>query len=182
MTIKDVENRIGYYFKDKHLLECALTHSSSGGEYNYERLESLRDRVLSLVMAHALFAEFPKEKEGGLAKRHSALVQGHTLAALATSAGLSAYIKMSNAERIAGGSENENILSDALEAILGAVYLDGGLEPARKIILDLWGSNIRTLIELPPDPKTELQEWAQARGLGLPHYDIKGKSGPDHAP
>lgn len=177
-----IQEKIGYRFKDIRFLQRALTHSSTDGHYNYERLEFLGDRVLGLVMAHTLFETFDAESEGGLAKRYSALVQGRTLAVIASMNKLGAYILLSPSEREAGGGENENILSDVLEALMGAVYLDGGLEAARAMILRLWGDNIHTLTEAPQDPKTELQEWVQARGLPLPEYDIASQSGPDHAP
>lgn len=177
-----LEEKLGYKFKNRDYLEKALTHSSTGKNINYERLEFLGDRVLGLIMAHRLFEIFPKENEGGLAKRHAALVQGKTLAVIAADNDLGDFIFLSDSEREAGGADNENILSDVLEALLGAIYLDGGLEAAQAVIKTLWGDNIKTLTKAPQDPKTELQEWAQARSLGLPNYKILDKSGPDHAP
>lgn len=177
-----LEGKIGYRFKRRDLLQKALTHSSKNNEDNNERIEFLGDRVLNLVMAHALYETFPDETEGNLAKRHSALVQGRMLAVIGNEIDLGEFIILSESERQSGGAENENIVSDAMEALLGAVFLDGGLEPARKIIVELWGENIRTLTEAHQDPKTELQEWVQARGLPLPDYQIIDKSGPDHAP
>jgi len=177
-----LEERIGYTFKNPVLLRQALTHSSKSGEDNNERLEFLGDRVLNLIMAHALFEQFPQEAEGSLAKRHSALVQGRMLAAIGTGIALGDFIILSDSERHSGGAENENIVSDAMEALLGAVFLDGGLTPAQEMILRLWGDNIRNTAEVYADPKTALQEWVQARGLPLPDYEIVGKSGPDHAP
>ncbi len=180
--LASLEEKIGYRFRDRLLLERALTHSSTGDPYNYERLEFLGDRVLGLVMAHTLFDTFMKESEGGLAKRHSALVQGRTLFTIAAQHKFGDYVIMAASERDAGGADNENILSDALEAVLGAVYLDGGLEAAESLILRLWGDNIHTLNEAPQDPKTELQEWVQARAFPLPEYVIVSQTGPDHAP
>ena len=104
------------------------------------------------------------------------------LASVARNIGLSEFVILSDAERQYGGAENDNILSDAMEALLGAVSLDGGLEPARQIILTLWGDSLTTLNETHQDPKTELQEWVQARALPLPEYEIVDKTGPDHAP
>lgn len=178
----DLEARIGYRFRNIAYLEQALTHSSKSGSINNERMEFLGDRVLNLVMAHALFAQFPNENEGSLAKRHSALVQGRMLYVIGTKLSLGDFIILSDAERLSGGAENENIVSDATEAMLGAVFLDGGLEPARDMIVRLWGDNISTLNDAHQDPKTELQEWVQARGLPLPAYEIINRSGPDHAP
>lgn len=177
-----IQKILGYTFRDQKLLSLALTHSSAEGELSYERLEFLGDRVLGLVIAHALYDEFKKENEGGLAKRHSALVQGRTLSVIAAMNGIGDHMIMAESERAAGGAENENMLSDVLEALIGAVYLDGGLEPARDMVQRLWGDNIHTLTDAPQDPKTELQEWAQGRGLPLPKYDIVSKDGPDHAP
>lgn len=181
-ALPELESRLGYTFKDRALLEQALTHSSKSASANNERLEFLGDRVLNLVMAEALYKTFPDESEGNLAKRHSALVQGRMLAVVGGTIGLGEFLNLSDSERQSGGAENDNILSDAMEATLGAVFLDGGLEPARVTIIRLWGNNIATLTAAHHDPKTELQEWVQARGLPLPEYAVLNKSGPDHAP
>lgn len=177
-----LEDIIGYKFQNRHFLERALTHSSTNDDYNYQRLEFLGDRVLGLVIAHALFEEFRGENEGGLAKRHTALVQGTTCTIIGQAHNIGDFIILSDSERDAGGHLNENIISDVVESLLGAIYIDGGYEPAQKVILKLWGDNIKTLEEAPQDPKTELQEWVQARALALPHYEIIDKTGPDHAP
>lgn len=177
-----VEGKLGYTFKSRDRLQRALTHSSSADDKNYERLEFLGDRVLGLVMAHALFEHFPDESEGGMARRHSALVQGRTIALIGQQNGIGEFIIMSVAERTSGGGEKENIIADVMEALFGAIYLDGGLDAAQAVILRLWGDNIGTLTDAPMDPKTELQEWVQARGWALPVYEIVDKSGPDHAP
>ena len=177
-----IEAKLGYRFQNPALVEQALTHSSKSGNANNERLEFLGDRVLNLVVAEALYNHFPDEPEGNLAKRHSALVQGHMLAVIASMIKLGDDIILSDSERHSGGADNENILSDAMEALLGAVFLDGGIDPARKIILHLWGDNIYNLTQVNQDPKTELQEWVQARALPLPEYEIVDRSGPDHAP
>lgn len=180
--LSSVEEKIGYTFKNRDWLKRALTHSSSADDKNYERLEFLGDRVLGLIMAHALFEQFPEESEGGMARRHSALVQGRTIALIGQQNGIGEFIIMSVAERASGGGEKENIVADVMEALFGAIYLDGGLEEARSVILRLWGDNIGTLTDAPMDPKTELQEWVQARGWPLPSYEIVDKTGPDHAP
>lgn len=178
----ELEDIIGYSFKDPHWLERALTHSSTNDSYNYQRLEFLGDRVLGLVIAGALFHEFKDENEGGLAKRHTALVQGITCAVVGQSINMGEFIVFSQSERSSGGQNNENIISDVVEAMLGAIYIDGGYDAAQKVILKLWGSIIKTLEKAPQDPKTELQEWVQARGLDLPDYNIVDRHGPDHAP
>jgi ribonuclease III len=134
------------------------------------------------VIAHILWETFPDESEGDLAKRHAALVQGKMLAKLARLVKLGDAMQLSDAERAAGGSENDNILADGLEGVIGALYIDGGLEPAKNVITRLWGNSIHIMKAPPQDPKTALQEWAQARGLPLPVYELMGKDGPDHAP
>ena len=179
---KKLQDVIGYQFKDPHYLERALTHSSTNDDYNYQRLEFLGDRVLGLVMAEALFKEFRQENEGGLAKRHTALVKGSTCALMGQKISLADYIILSSSEREAGVHLNDNIISDVVEALIGAIHIDGGYEPAKKFTLELWGDAIKTLDTAPQDPKTELQEWVQARNLPLPEYTIIDKSGPDHSP
>lgn len=180
--LQDLQNNLDYHFKRRDLLERALTHSSTGVEKNYERLEFLGDRVVGLVIADIIWTIFPDESEGDLAKRHAALVQGKMLAKLARLIRLGDAMQLSDAERAAGGSENDNILADGLEGVIGALYIDGGLEPAKRVITRLWGNSIQIMKAPPQDPKTALQEWAQARGLPLPSYELVGKDGPDHAP
>lgn len=176
------EGRFGYRFHDRDFLRHALTHASTGGDRDYERLEFLGDRVLGLVVAHLLYTEFPGESEGSLARRHAALVSGVTLAAIAGQIGLGDVMHLSEGERAAGGAKNDNILADVMEALIGAAYLDGGLEPCQTLIAGLWKDTLHIMIQPPQDPKTALQEWAQARGLGLPEYVLEGRDGPDHAP
>lgn len=182
LSCQDLEKRLGYSFRKKEKLAAALTHSSTGADANYERLEFLGDRVLGLVMAEVLYQKFPLESEGDMAKRHAALVQGTTLAEAAREIDLGNFMQFSDAERAAGGAENDNILADSLEAVLGALYLDAGLEKTRQVIEALWGDRVLIMSEPPQDPKTALQEWAQARGLPLPIYHIQDREGPDHAP
>lgn len=181
-SFQKIEDIIGYKFKDPHWLERALTHSSTNDDFSYQRLEFLGDRVLGLVIAHALFEEFKDENEGGLAKRHTVLVQGPTLTIIGQTHGIGEHIILSEAERQSGGQMNENIIADVVESLLGAIYIDGGYDVVQAVILRLWGDTIKTLDEAPQDPKTELQEWVQARALALPHYEIIEKIGPDHAP
>ncbi len=179
--LENLQDALGHAFRDSALLASALTHASTGGK-NYERLEFLGDRVLGLVVAETLYEKFPGEAEGDLAKRLAALVRGELLAKIAGRLNLGAYLNFSMAERNAGGGENENILADALEAVIGAIYLDGGLEPCRKMIALLWDGHFEDMKTPPMHPKTVVQEWAQGRGLPLPEYKIAGQSGPDHAP
>lgn len=181
--VNELQRRIGYTFKTESLLRHALTHSSTGTGISYERLEFLGDRVLGLVVSQILFERFPEEPEGDLAKRLASLVQGAWLAKMAVQIDLGDFIHLSDAERGAGGSENDHILADAMEALIGAIYLDGkSLEPCRVFIEKLWGDAFLTMQKPPQHPKTALQEWLQAQALPLPNYKIAGQSGPDHAP
>lgn len=181
-SISDLQDIIGYRFTDLDLLRTALTHSSTGERSNYERLEFLGDRVLGLVIAALLFNSFPDEKEGDLAKRLASLVQGETLAKLSERISLGDFILFSDAEAAAGGANNEHILADVFEAVIGALYMDGGLQICRTLIETHWQDVLYTMKEPPQHPKTAVQEWAQAKGLPLPQYEITGQSGPDHAP
>jgi ribonuclease-3 len=181
-NLEALQETLGYNFSDTSLLETALTHASTQTNKNYERLEFLGDRVLGLVIADIIFKTFPEETEGDLAKRNAALVQGKTLASIAKEIELGAFMILSDAERSAGGTDNKNILADVIEGVLGALYIDGGIDVCEKVIKKLWGNKIHHMSEPPQDPKTELQEWAQGRGLPLPEYELVEQSGPDHAP
>lgn len=175
------QDRLGYHFKNSEYLERALTHSSRGVE-NYERLEFLGDRVLGLVIAEILYRSFPFEKEGALARRHSALACTETLAKTARELDIPSVVIASSAELSSGGNKQDNLLADCMEAIIGGIFIDGGYIPCQEVITSLWGDKIYTLSQPPVDSKTALQEWAQARGLPIPVYEIIERSGPDHAP
>lgn len=175
------QDRLGYHFKNSEYLERALTHSSRGVE-NYERLEFLGDRVLGLVIAEILYRSFPFEKEGALARRHSALACTETLAKTARELDIPGVVIASSAELASGGNKQDNLLADCMEAIIGAIFIDNGYIPCQEVITSLWGDKIYTLLQPPVDSKTALQEWAQARGLPIPIYEITERSGPDHAP
>lgn len=177
-----LQQRLNHTFTRQDLLVAAMTHASTGAETNYERLEFLGDRVLGIVMAELLYAAFPHEAEGDLAKRHAALVQGELLAMIAREMKLGDALILSDAERAAGGADNDNMLADGFEALIGALYLDAGLEPCQHLITKLWGDRVNKLSAPPQDSKTALQEWAQGRGLPLPTYEVADRSGPDHAP
>lgn len=181
-SVEQLEKELAHTFSDKTLIKDALTHSSTGNESNYERLEFLGDRVLGLIVAELLFERFPGEREGDLAKRLAALVQGSTLAKMAQKIQLGSYIDFSAAEAQAGGAENENILADVFEAVMGALYQDSGFQKCRDLIERLWADDFFNTNAPPQHPKTELQEWAQAQGLPLPMYEIVDQTGPDHAP
>ena len=175
---------IGYEFADPDLAGTALTHRSATGrdERTYERLEFLGDRVLALVVADMLYDAFPDEEEGALAKRLVALVRRETLADVATRLRVGPLIRLSRGEEEAGGRENQGILADVCESLIGAIYRDGGLDAARAFIERHWSALMEGTAEPPKDAKTSLQEWAQGRGFALPSYRQVGRSGPDHAP
>lgn len=181
-SIDDLQKVIGYQFTNIDLLKDALTHSSAAQDTNYERLEFLGDRVLGLVVSEILYEKFPEENEGDLAKRLASLVQGTWLAKIATDMNLGDFICFSDAERSAGGYENEHILADAVEALLGALYLDSGLSICQDFIKKWWGNSFFEKKTPPQHPKTTLQEFLQGKGLPLPLYKIVSQSGPDHAP
>ena len=177
-----LEQRIGYSFKNPALLELALTHPSIAKTQSNQRLEFLGDAVLGLVVARLLYELFPNEQEGELARRQAALVRGETLAAAARELGLGEALKLTASEAAGGGRETTSNLEDAFEALLGALYLDGGLAAAEQFLLPRWQELAHTMKAAPKDAKTALQEWAQARGLGVPVYRLCGTSGPAHAP
>jgi ribonuclease-3 len=182
--VSSLDTRTGYTFSDAALLETALTHSSTKKTLvsNNERLEFLGDRVLGLAVADLLIAAFPQEKEGSLAKRHAGLVQQSTLAAIARTLHLAQHLRLSAGEMKAGGDKKEKILADAVEALIGAIYLDGGFDAANDFIARFWGPLLQGQSAPPEDAKSQLQEWAQGRGLPLPVYKLLGKSGTEHAP
>jgi ribonuclease III len=176
--------RIGHDFARPELLIRALTHGSLSSETrpDNQRLEFLGDRVLGLVMAEAILAADREATEGQLAPRFNALVRKETCADVAREADLGAVLKLGRSEMMSGGRRKQALLGDAMEAVIAAVYLDGGFEAAREVILRLWGKRIETVEADARDPKTSLQEWAQARGLQPPRYAEIGREGPDHAP
>lgn len=181
---RDLETAIGYRFRDGLLLEQALTHATAAkanGPSNYQRLEFLGDRVLGLAVAAMLFDAFPKAKEGELSKRLSGLVRRETCAAVAADWGVAGYVKM-KASQAALGTGKSAILADVCEALIGAVFLDGGFEAAQSLVRRSFGERMRARHRPAQDPKTTLQEWAQARGLPTPIYRTEERSGPDHAP
>jgi ribonuclease-3 len=182
-TLKTLQSAIGYDFSDENLLETALTHPSAAGKSDsYQRLEFLGDRVLGLVVASFLYRRFPDDAEGDMAKRFSALVDGPMCAAIARRTGLGPYIRFSEAEHASGSRDNDNILADVIESLIGAAFLDSGFQESEALVQRLWGDTLLERIEPPVDPKTALQEWSQARALGLPEYALVSRSGPDHAP
>lgn len=176
-----LERELGYRFADDSLLERALTHRSAGGCHN-ERLEYLGDAALSLVVAEALYQRLPDAPEGHLSRLRASLVRRSSLAAMARELGFSKRLRLGSGELKSGGFRRESILADAFEAVLGAIYLDGGLDRLREVVQRVYGERLQ---ELPPhetlkDPKTLLQERLQARGLPLPVYRTDAVAGEDH--
>jgi ribonuclease-3 len=183
---------LGYRFARPSLLREALTHPSAlprrpggrrgDGAERYERLEFLGDRVLGLVIADLLFRVFPHESEGELAKRLATLVQRDSLARVATAIGLGPLLTLSRGEAEGGGRANPTLLADACEAVIAALYLDGGLPAAAAFVARHWQPLIEEDARPPQDAKTSLQEWTQAKSLGLPEYRTVRTEGPPHEP
>lgn len=186
-ALSQLQERLGHRFADPALLERALTHPSVSADRDhhggdYERLEFLGDRVLALVVAEKLFSRFPNEAEGLLARRLAKLVAKESLAAVAEDLGLGRFMRLAMGEDEQQGRSNPGLLSDVCEAVIAALYLDGGLPAAERFIDASWAPRIEADREAPSDPKTALQEWAQARGLPLPRYSEVERRGPPHDP
>jgi ribonuclease-3 len=183
----DFEERIGYRFKDPALLEQALTHISAlTGPRNragsYQRLEFLGDHVLGLIVSDMLFRAFPKADEGEMSRRLADLVRKEACADVARGIDLGAAIRLGASENNAGGRSRTAILADVCEALIGAIFVDGGYKAASEVIGRLWEERMRTPARPLRDAKTILQEWAQARGLPTPAYREIERKGPDHNP
>ncbi len=182
--LKAFEGRLGHHFATPDLLVRAVTHASivSATRPDNQRLEFLGDRVLGLVMAEALLAADPEAREGQLAPRFNALVRKEACADVAREIGLGEVLKLGRSEMLTGGRRKEALLGDAMEAVIAAVFQDAGFDAARKLIRRLWAGRIAAVEPDARDPKTSLQEWAQARAMPPPVYIETGRSGPDHAP
>lgn len=185
--ISEFVERLGHQFATPALLQEALTHPSLAGKQRkkgptaYERLEFLGDRVLGLIIAEWLYKKYPESSEGDLAKRHAALVNREALRAVASEIGLAQYLHLARGEDASASRKNLATLPDAMEAVIGALYLDGGLAAANDFIHRFWQKDI-AIEEAPADSKTLLQEWAQGHALPLPIYKVIENSGPAHAP
>lgn len=181
-----LEKVIGYQFKDRDLLDRSLTHISavSGGNRgnSYQRLEFLGDHVLGLIISDMLYRAFPKGDEGELSRRLADLVRREACADVARAIELGEAIRLGASENSAGGRNRIAILADVCEALVGAVFLDGGYDAAVALVEKLWGDRMRTPVRPLRDPKTMLQEWAQARGLPTPAYREVARTGPHHSP
>jgi len=183
--LERLEDVLGHNFKDGALPRLALTHRSTTAgrnDHGYERLEFLGDRVLGLIVAQMLYERFPNEPEGKLSVRQSALVRKETLAELAHELGLGAFIILSAGEEESGTRDSPSVLADVTEALIGALYLDGGIRPAKAFVTRHWAGRMEAHRTPPRDAKTRLQEWALARGLPLPNYRTLSQEGPAHEP
>ena len=174
-------DRIGYPFNDAGLLELALTHRSCGS-HNNERLEFLGDAALNFIVGHAIFQRLPNSKEGELSRYRANLVKGVTLTEIANELELGEHLYLGGGEMKSGGHRRASILADTVEAIIGAIYLDGGMNACEKFVLNLYKSRLDNLsTSSPKDPKTELQEFMQAGGNDLPQYEVVKISGEAHS-
>lgn len=196
--IEAIQEALGHRFADQGLLRQALTHRSAVSSRqgrraprniprpaeagSNERLEFMGDRVLGLLMAEWLLEQFPDEPEGALGPRHASLVSRNALAPIAESIGIAGALRIAEHEEQAGIRSLANVQADAMEALLGALYLDAGLEPARRFVREKWKDLLTSQITPPKDPKTTLQEYVLARGYKLPDYETLSMEGPSHAP
>jgi ribonuclease-3 len=183
----DIESAIGYRFKSRRLMNEALTHSSATRRGHREprtneRLEFLGDRVLGLTVAELLMRRYPDDPEGALSARISVLVSEPVLAEVARSLDLGRWLTVARSEEEGGGRAKPGILADAVEAMIGGIFLDGGWEPAAAFVRHHFAPRLETMAVPPRDAKSLLQEWSQARGLGLPAYELMQAVGPAHAP
>jgi len=185
-AVTELERRIGHAFADRELLERALTHASVGDgarkvRHN-ERLEFLGDRVLGLMAAERLLALDPDSREGVLSPRLAALVNGKACARVARRINLGEALRVAGSASKIGARDNDTVLGDACEALIAALYIDGGLDVARAFFLKFWAEEFENADPSAKDVKNHLQEWAQSRGLPLPKYEVVSRTGPDHQP
>ncbi|CAD5109119.1 ribonuclease III [Zestomonas carbonaria] len=180
-SLNRLERQLGHNFSNQDLMVLALTHRSFAGRNN-ERLEFLGDAILNFVAGEALFARFPQAREGQLSRLRSRLVKGETLARMARGFELGEYLRLGSGELKSGGFRRESILADALEALIGAIYLDAGMDVARERVLAWLSSELDglTLVDTNKDPKTRLQEFLQSRGCELPRYSVLDIQGEPH--
>lgn len=176
-----VRDKLGHEPRDIHLFELAFTHSSVRSD-SYERLEFLGDRVLGMVIAHALYKRYPNEPEGNLSKRFNGLVDRETCAENGREIGVPALIRLGKQAREDGASQSGNVVGDVVEALIGALFLDGGMDAAERFILKLWEPDVSSQRRAPQHPKSALQELAAARGVKAPAYEVVGRTGAHHAP
>ena len=176
-----VADSLGYAPRDVGLFERAFTHSSVGGD-SYERLEFLGDRVLGLVIARMLYDRFPREAEGNMSRRFNALVARETCGEIGRQLGLPPLIRLGRQAREDAANESDNVIGDVVEALIGALFVDGGLEAAQAFITAHWSPLLDHQGRAPQHPKSALQELAAARGCKPPHYELLSRTGAHHAP
>jgi ribonuclease-3 len=185
-AVAELERRLGHSFADRELLERALTHGSvtkgSSRVRDNERLEFLGDRVLNLVVAERIMTLRPEFAEGELSKLMNQLVNYHACAAAARRVGLPEALRVDASATKIGARDNDRVLGDACEALIAALYIDAGIGAARDFVLTFWGDAFETLDAPAKDPKTLLQEWAMARGLAVPIYEVVKQEGSAHEP
>ncbi len=173
--------RLGYSFQNTALAERALTHRSHGSSHN-ERLEFLGDAIVNFVIAEALFQRFPDTREGELTRMRATLIRTETLAAIAREFELGEYLRLGSGEMKSGGKRRDSILADTLEALIGAIYLDAGIDACKRCVEAWFETRLQQVMpgEINKDPKTRLQEWLQARGRALPVYTLAATHGEEH--
>ena len=176
-----VRQKLGHDPKDVQLFELALTHSSVGGD-SYERLEFLGDRVLGQVIARALYERHPTEPEGYLSRRYNVLVARETCAEIGREIGVPKLVRLGKQAREDGASQSENVVGDVVEALIGALLLDGGMDAAERFIREIWEPHLAEQRKAPHHPKSALQELAAAKGCKAPHYEVVARTGAHHAP
>src|SRR6478672_11587759 len=176
-----VRGKLGHEPTDLRLFELALTHSSVGRD-SYERLEFLGDRILGMVIANALYERYPNEPEGNLSKRYNALVDRETCAENGREIGVPALVRLGKQAREDGASQSENVVGDVVEALIGALFLDGGIEVAKRFILKVWEPDLAMQRRAPQHPKSALQELAASKGVKAPAYEVIARTGAHHAP
>jgi ribonuclease-3 len=176
-----VRGTLGHEARDLDLFDRALTHSSLGRD-SYERLEFLGDRVLGLVIARLLYERYPTESEGQMSRRYNALVARETCAEIGRAMGLPKLIRVGKQAREDRASESDNVVGDVVEGLIGALFVDGGLEAAQRFVLAAWAPLLEGQGRAPEHPKSALQELAAARGLRAPEYELVARTGPHHAP
>ncbi len=175
-----LKDLIGRAPRNRAAFEQALTHGSAK-PVNYERIEFLGDRVLGLLIGEWVFERFTDEPEGKLSRRYNALVSGETCADVARTVGVSTHLILGKQARDDGAADSDNVLGDVMEALIGALYLEGGLEEARTLVRRLWSDRLDTQTSAPRHPKSALQEWAAANKRKPPEYALTDRSGPQHA-
>lgn len=184
--LKKLQCDLGYSFKDVDLLSCSISHPSlkqiKNDAKDYERLEFLGDAVLGMIITEAIYIKFYAVDEGRLAKIRAALVCKESICKVAKHLKLEDIMIMTRGEELSGGRSNLNNVENVMEAIIGAIYLDGGLEEARKVVLSLWGELIAVGDMVADDPKSSLQEWSQSRSMSIPRYDVVSREGESHSP